>query len=319
MMTRTLAICLAILVLCGCASDTGVENRGSNTEQWWGKLPRAEWSQYQRLDDGNGWFEVYQITPRIIALYEPGQFEEVISFLILGDERALLFDSGLGIGDIAAEVSGLTKLDVILLNSHSHYDHVGGNYQFDTIWNVDNEFTRTRARGLDHDTLAEAVSEGWIWKPLPEGFVRESYRSRPWSADRYVEDGTQIDLGGVSLEVIATPGHAPDCISLLDRHSRMLFTGDTFYLAALYTHIEGSSLSDYIETSERLAQLAGDVDTLVTSHNVPTANSDYLTALNAAMRGISDGSASFERLDGIREYRFEGFSVLTRDPPEKTD
>ncbi len=312
---RILGIVLLFANLLTFAGDGGVDNRGSGTEQWWDKLPRAEWSEFERLDDGSGWFEIYRISPRVIAIYEPGQFEEVISFLILGDERALLFDSGLGIGDMRDVVTGLTDLDIVLLNSHTHYDHVGGNYQFDTIWGMDTPFSRERAKGLDHDAVAEAVSEGWIWKPLPAGFSKAAYSSRPWSFDRYVTDGMQIDLGGISLEVLATPGHAPDCISLLDRHNRMLFTGDTFYLAALYTHLEGSSLADYTATAQRLAPLVDDVDTLVTSHNVPTASADYLEALNRAMQSINSGDAPFELVDGIREYRFSGFSVLTEDPP----
>ena len=313
---RTLSIaCLATLLI-ACASDSGVDNRGSGTEQWWDKLPRPEWSQFERLDAGDGWFEVYRITPRVIAIYEPGQFEEVISFLIIGDDRALLFDSGLGIGDIRGGVAGLTDHELVLLNSHTHYDHVGGNYQFDTIWGVDTPFSRARARGLDNDAVVDAVSEGWIWKPLPVDFDSNAYVSRPWTVDSFVSDGMQIDLGGISLEVVATPGHAPDCISLLDRHNRMLFTGDTFYLAALYTHIEGSNLADYTKTARRLETLTDKVDTLVTSHNVPTASADYLPELNRAMQGINAGTAPYDIVDGIREYRFSGFSVLTQDPPE---
>ena len=313
---RNVATAFLIGLLAACASDRGVDNRGSGTERWWDELPRPEWSQFERLDEGDGWFEIYRISSRVIAIYEPGQFEEVISFLILGDDRALLFDSGLGIGDIREVVDGLTDLEIILLNSHTHYDHVGGNYQFDAIWGMDTPASRAHAQGLGHAAVAEAVSEGWIWKPLPPGFDPGDYVSRPWSVDRFVCDGTPIDLGGISLEVIATPGHAPDCISLLDRHNRMLFTGDTFYLAALYTHLEGSSLADYTKTARRLAPLASEVDRLITSHNVPTASADYLPALHEAMQGINAGTAPYDIVDGIREYRFNGFSVLAQDSPQ---
>lgn len=314
-MKTLLGTCLFLLALsCAAADDAGMENRGSDTEQWWEQLPRQEWSAFERLDDGSGWFEIYRIRPHIIALYEPGQFEEVISFLILGTERALLFDTGLGIGDIRAEVSKLTDLDVVVLNSHTHYDHVGGNHQFDVLWGRDTPFSRERMRGIGPEAMAQAVSEGWVWKPLPAAFDRAGYSSRPWRFDRYVEEGTLIDLGGISLEVIYTPGHAPDCISLLDRHRRMLFTGDAFYLAALYSHLEGGDLAEYIATAERLASLAEGVDTLVTSHNVPIVAGSYLQHLHNAMRELATGRADYQLVDGVREYDFGAFSILTSDP-----
>jgi hypothetical protein len=52
--------------------------------------------EYKSLDRGNvggGWFEVYRIRPGAHAIYEPHQFEEVISYLIIGGRRALLFDT----------------------------------------------------------------------------------------------------------------------------------------------------------------------------------------------------------------------------------
>ena len=71
-----------------------MENRGANTTRWWDAVPREEWTEFERIDDGAGWFEVYRMAPDVLAIYEPGQFEEVISYLILGTERALLFDTG---------------------------------------------------------------------------------------------------------------------------------------------------------------------------------------------------------------------------------
>ena len=132
------------------ATTPGVGNRGADTENWRTKLPRQEWSAFERIDDGEGWFEVYRVQPDVYAIYEPGQFEEVVSYLIVGAERTLLFDTGLGIGDIAAVVAPLTTLPVVVLNSHSHYDHIGGNHQFEFIYGPDTAYTRERMAGLDH-------------------------------------------------------------------------------------------------------------------------------------------------------------------------
>ncbi|MEO1573565.1 MAG: hypothetical protein AAFU65_01240, partial [Pseudomonadota bacterium] len=114
---------LAGAVLCGCTNDAhehGVTERGADKAKWWDALPRASWSRFERVDVTQPWFEVYRVRESVLAIYEPGHFEEVISYLILGAERAVLFDTGLGIGDIEALVNELTELPVMVINSHSH-------------------------------------------------------------------------------------------------------------------------------------------------------------------------------------------------------
>jgi glyoxylase-like metal-dependent hydrolase (beta-lactamase superfamily II) len=291
-----------------------VQNRGAGKDNWWDSLPRPEWSAYEKIEQDQDWFEVYAIDDGIYAIYEPGQFEEVISFLITGTDRALLFDTGLGIGDMRRVVSQLTDLDVIVLNSHTHYDHIGGNHQFDVIYGTDLDYTRKRSQGSPPAAVAAFVQDGWIWKDLPPGFSKEDYQSRAFNVSRIVREGDRIDVGGRVLEILFTPGHAPDSICLIDRENRLLFTGDSFYLAPLYTHIEGSSFSDYVKTAERLADLADSIDAAVTSHNVPVVDAGYMTALGQAFADIQSGAATDVTLsDGLREYHFDGFSVIVRD------
>lgn len=315
---------LASVLLTGCESEhesaanvtdnQQVQGRGADKDNWWDKLPRPEWSAFEKLETGQGWFDVYLIADDIYAIYEPGQFEEVMSFLIVGTDRALLFDTGLGIGDIRSVVTDLTDLDIVVLNSHTHYDHIGGNYQFDTIFGRDTAHTRARTAGSDPSAVAGFLREGWVWKDLPPGFDPATYRSRPFEIDRIVSEGDVIDIGGRQLEILETPGHAPDSICLLDRDNRLLFTGDTFYLAPLYTHLEGSDFDDYAASAARLAGLADQIDSALTSHNVPVVDAGYMTALGNAFASIQAGTAADVTVsDGYREYQFDGFSVIVRD------
>lgn len=276
-------------------------------------MPRPEWSQYERITVDEDWFEVYRIIDDIYAIYEPGQFEEIISFLIVGENRALMFDTGLGIGDIRSVVDELTDLEVIILNSHTHYDHIGGNHQFETIYAMDTKFTRNRSRDdRPHELVAEFVSEGWIWKALPDGFAKDEYHSHPFAIAKYVAEGDIIDTGGRRLKILETPGHSPDSICLIDRENRILFSGDTFYLAPLYTHIEGSNFEDYARSAARLAGLAGEIDIAITSHNVPVVDASYVIALGFAFEQIKAGHVEFVATDGNREYQFDGFSVIVK-------
>ncbi|MEE8523848.1 MAG: MBL fold metallo-hydrolase, partial [Thermoanaerobaculia bacterium] len=182
------------------ASDNEeVRNRGEGKDQWWLALPRPAWAEFRRVEQSQDWFEVYEIRPDVLAIYEPGQFEEIISYLIIGSERALLFDTGLGIGDMRRLVDELTDRDVAVLNSHTHYDHVGGNHAFETVYGTGLDYTKEHAGGRTHEEVAEFVGEGWIWKEHPEGFSVDDYRSRPFTLTAEVEDGQVLSLGGVEL------------------------------------------------------------------------------------------------------------------------
>ncbi len=163
--------------------------------------------------------------------------------------------------------------------------------------------------------MAEFVGEGWIWKDTPEGFDRDRYESKPFQITKTIADSEVIDLGGRKLEVILTPGHAPDALCLLDRENRLLFTGDTYYPAALYAHLPGSDFNVYRESASRLAELVDDVDFVLPAHNEPIFPSERLIGMRNAFEAVAASKAEFVLTDGSREYTFEGVSILTRDPP----
>ena len=292
-----------------------VKNRGEGKDNWYDALPRPAWSKFPKIEQSQDWFEVYEVTPGVFAIYEPGQFEEVISYLIVGSDGALLFDTGLGIGDMKQVVTELTDKVPIVLNSHTHYDHVGGNHQFEEIYGTDTEYTKGNTRGRSHDDVKEYVGEGWIWKPLPDGFSPDGYQMEPFTIEKTVTDGQKIELGDRTLEVLLTPGHAPDSLCLLDRENRLLFMGDTFYPASLYAHLNGSDFDRYVQTATRLADLQNDVDFILPAHNEPLLESDYLLRFRDAFHTITDPKTSFVITDGNREYSFEGFSIIVPDPP----
>src|ERR1700754_2421708 len=114
---------------------------------WCRALPRPENKAVERVSISDPWFEVYEPAQGVFAIYEPHQAEETISYLIVGEKRALLFDTGMGISDIRKVTGDLTRLPIIVLNSHTHDDHVGGNWQFETVYGMDTDFTRTKAKG----------------------------------------------------------------------------------------------------------------------------------------------------------------------------
>src|SRR5258706_7175467 len=197
--------------------------------EWCRQLPRPEYKALERVLHDEPWFEIYRIRPGVFAIYEPKQFEEVISYLILGDKRALLFDTGLGVGKISAVVIRLTALPVTVINSHTHFDHVGGNAEFKEIWNRDLPYTQKNMRGERSVYSRDVLATERLCGPLPAGVNPATFTIRPWKRTHSLRDGERIDLGGRILEVLFNPGHAPDAVSLIDRNNGLLFTRDTFY------------------------------------------------------------------------------------------
>jgi glyoxylase-like metal-dependent hydrolase (beta-lactamase superfamily II) len=258
---------------------------------WCKTLPRAEYKNLRRVPVRDAWFEVYSVAPGVFAIYEPHQSEETIGYLITGAKKALLFDTGMGISDIKKVATELTKLPISVLNSHTHGDHVGGNWQFETIYGMDLDFTQTNARGSREKAQGE-VAPGEICGDLPKGFDRASYVTRPWKINEYVHDGTHIDLGGRVLEVIATPGHTPDAVCLFDREHGLLFTGDTYYAGRIWLFAPETDLLAYRASIRRLAALEPRVRMVLGAHNLPVAPPSILLRLVSAFEAVRAGKIS---------------------------
>jgi glyoxylase-like metal-dependent hydrolase (beta-lactamase superfamily II) len=279
--------------------------------EWCRNLPRPAYGKLERISVPDPWFEVYKIRSGIFAIYEPHQLEEVISYLVVGRDKALLFDTGMGISNIQRVVAGLTKLPVSVVNSHTHNDHVGDNWRFTDVYGLDTDFTRTNARGSKEDAQAELAPDE-ICGTLPAGFDAKGYSTTPFHITHWLHDGDTIDLGGRTLQVIGTPGHTPDSIALLDEKNGLLFTGDTFYLGPIYLFRPETDLDAYLASVHKLAAMAPHLQLLLPAHNVPVADPGYLPRVVAAMQRVRRGEVKPVAKDGKREYVFDGFSFLMR-------
>jgi glyoxylase-like metal-dependent hydrolase (beta-lactamase superfamily II) len=302
------------------SGPNAVERQPSASEQreipeWCKPLPRPEYKTLQRISVSDPWFEVYNVAPNTIAIYEPHQSEETISYLILGKDRAVLLDTGMGIGDLRKVTSELTPLPIIVVNSHTHDDHVGGNWQFPTVYSMDTDFSRANAKGSTADAQAE-IAPGEICGDLPKDFNAKTYRTRPWIISKCIHDGDAIDLGGRTVEILSTPGHTPDAICLFDRVGGLLFTGDSYYPAAIWLYRPETDLAAYAKSIARLAALAPQVKTVLGQHNVPIAPPSVLQNLVNAFAALQAGKAACKPAgEGKRLCQVDGFSFLLRASP----
>jgi glyoxylase-like metal-dependent hydrolase (beta-lactamase superfamily II) len=301
-MRSTLSLLFAVCVVL-CAAGQKPE--------WCRNLPRPEYAKLERISVHDAWFQVYRIRPGVFAIYEPQQSEEVISYLVTGSRKAVLFDTGMGISNIKAVAEELTKLPISVLNSHTHNDHVGDNWRFRDIYGRDMPFTRKNARGSRSDAQAE-LAPGELCGALPAGFDRAAYRTRAFHISHWLHDGEKISLGGRVLQVVATPGHTPDSISLLDESNGLLFTGDMYYPGLIYLYRPETDLDAYTASIRKMAALAPRLHLLLPAHNVPVADPRDLDRVLKAMEQVRSGKIKPVPHGHNWVYEFEGFSFLMK-------
>ena len=286
----------------------------AQTPSWCDAPPQPEFQNLRRVPVSQGWFAVYAVAPGVYSIHEPRQSQRTISYLITGEKQAVLFDTGMGIGDLRTVIEQLTKLPVTVLNSHTHHDHVGGNWQFENVQGMDTAFTRHNAEGSREEAQAE-VAAGQVCGDLPAGFDAKAYQTRAWKIKATRRDGDRIDLGGRTLEILSTPGHTPDAICLLDRANGLLFTGDTFYRGTVWLYRPETDLDAYGASIKRLAALASGIRTVLGAHNVPVAPPSVLPALVSAFDEVRSGKLQPTRAGaGKIRYWVGEIGILLRAP-----
>ena len=300
---------MGVLVLAGAVSACRAKPAA---HRWCDDLPRPANQALERVGLRASWFEVYRAADGVFAIAEPYQFQEVISYLVVGTREALLFDSGLGMVPIAPVVKELTALPVTVLNSHTHFDHVGGNAEFERVLAMDTAYTRANTGGFSHEALKGEVAPEAFCRPLPAGIEASAYRSRPWTPTSFIQDGHKIDLGGRTLEVLASPGHTPDAVALFDPQAGLLFTGDTFYEGTVWLFVPETSLSAHATSVDRLAALVPRLMRLLPAHNGASAPAERLTELRDAVAAVRSRPDSGKVTgEGQVTFTFPHFSILT--------
>lgn len=131
-------------------------------------------------------------------------------YLLEGDERALLIDTGYGAGNLRAFVEKLTNKPIVVVNTHFHPDHAAGNGEFEIVY---------MSKGAEMDAPS-TLNPGAV----PFDLTKLPY---PDYQKIYVGEGDVIELGNRTIEVLdVKPAHCNSSLFFLDRKEGMLFCGD---------------------------------------------------------------------------------------------
>ncbi len=179
--------------------------------------------------------KAYPISEIAEQTFEIDEFDCASCFLLIGQDKAMLIDTGVGIGDLAGAVRQLTDKPLITVITHGHVDHVGNAWQFDACYLNEKDWGQTgrkpdprgdvTQRRRYADMIAHRQQGDHPRYPYdPQVDIREWERQPNWLP---LCDGDRFDLGGGRvITAHACPGHTPGQIALLDASTRILFVGD---------------------------------------------------------------------------------------------
>jgi glyoxylase-like metal-dependent hydrolase (beta-lactamase superfamily II) len=130
-----------------------------------------------------------------------------------------------------------------VINTHGHFDHVGGNGYF------------INAKVSIHEKDADIIEKGDNEMSYADFF---DGKLNPKRVDRRLKEGDKIEAGELELEVIHTPGHTPGSICLFDRKTGILFTGDTVFSDGVgRIDMPGGNEQDMEASLDRITKIEG--------------------------------------------------------------
>jgi glyoxylase-like metal-dependent hydrolase (beta-lactamase superfamily II) len=252
------------------------------------------------MSSANTWFQTRKLDAQTWVINDNGHS---LIYLVTGTRRALLIDTGWGVGDLPGLVASLTPLPLTVLNTHGHPDHVFGNGAFERVYITEADLFM--AQGPISEETRQWIKDSMLAKNVPVGISLDDWHPSAAPAFGMVHDGDIFDLGGRTLRVVTTPGHSRGSICLLDLPVRRLFTGDLVLPGVVWAHLdESTTLSEYHSTLERLQGLRIEFDALLPAHG----NGNAVPFPTALLNELTDGMAQIlsGKLIGQPEHTFAG-------------
>lgn len=231
----------------------------------------------------DNWFEVEKIDTDTYAISEYKHWEETHSYLLCGANNAILIDSGLGIANIKKVIDSLTKLPIMVITTHVHWDHIGGHKYFDNIAVHETEKEWLSAK---FPLPLQVVKSNLACKPcdFPEDFNLNDYQIYQGNPQKIFRDGDYLNLGNRILKVIHTPGHSPGHCCFYEQERKYLYSGDLIYSGCLDAFYPTTDPKLFRQSIIKVQQL--NINRILPAHHKLNIPVDIVNQIASAFDGL---------------------------------
>lgn len=236
-------------------------------------------------NNNRAWFSSKQVAENVWCINDHGSDN---IHLVVGKEKALLIDTGIGVADLKSYVKTLTDLPIIVVNTHGHPDHSAGNFQFEEIFIHQNDFELADIF-CEKDQIASTAAYMAESNPEIANCIFSDYDNYEKAPLVAIDEGYTFNLGGRKLEVIWVPGHTMGSICLLDRENKQLFTGDNNN-THVWLFLDGCPpVERYLESLDHLMSYSDYFDNMFLGHG-ESMGKDYLEEIHICLENILNGN-----------------------------
>ncbi|TKJ44283.1 MBL fold metallo-hydrolase [candidate division TA06 bacterium B3_TA06] len=190
---------------------------------------------------------------------------EVNCYLLTTEDSAILIDPGFPEDELVERVESLNYLESrMILLTHGHFDHT----------------TACPLLKKNGWKVALHPEDRFLLNRVSPDFAGLGYVDEPFEPSMSLWDGVCFNIGSITLEVVATPGHSPGSVCFIERKRRWAFTGDTLFADSIgRSDLPGGDEQTLMQSLEKLKGVL-EPETLVLSGHGGRAKFSTILRIN---------------------------------------
>lgn len=238
-------------------------------------------------DLNKNWYRIEKIDDNTFIISEPYSSQGNSCFLVIGDNKAFLIDAGSGENrkeSIYNTASKLTNKPITLILSHFHFDHIGFISDFSRIAISDEQIPNK-----------EQFTENSLILSKRETLYQDSILIK---IDCQIETRKDLDLGNRKIQILSTPGHSTNSITVIDKTNRYVFAGDLIYNGLLLI----DNIDSYLNSIDLILSNTSDNFKIYGAHGKPYVKYDKLLELKQTITDFRSHSISYKPVKQIDFY-----------------